>query len=83
MSARESRPWSGLWLRRLLQLSRGICDGERSVSDLLDALDLRIREDGLEAVCEPSFGDRARPRRFELAGALNRLRALCLVPRPS
>ena len=64
----------------LLELSRGVCDGRRSLAELLDALDLRIDGDGLEAVCEAGFGDRARPRRFELAAALNRLRALRLLP---
>ena len=56
----------------LLQLSRGLCDGERSIEALLDALD----EVPLERLAEPTFGDRARPRRHEIAAALNRLRSL-------
>ncbi len=56
----------------LLQLSRGWCDGRRSMSELLDALE----QTPLDRLCEPTFGDRARPRRHEIAAALNRLRSL-------
>ncbi len=56
----------------LLQLSRGLCDGRRSLPELLDA----IEGMDLEALCAPGFGDRARPRRHEVAAALNRLRSL-------
>ena len=63
----------------LLELSRGLCDGQRSVAELLDAIDARIASEGLEALVARSFGDRARVRRFEIAAALNRLRSLCLV----
>jgi predicted ABC-class ATPase len=63
----------------LLELARGLCDGRRSLPELLDALEERIEKDGLEAIAASGFGDRARPRRFELAAALNRLRSLCLV----
>ena len=38
-----------------------------------------MEKGGLAAIAEPGFGDRARPRRFELAAALNRLRSLRLV----
>lgn len=62
----------------LLACSRGLCDGRRSFSELLDLVDARIDEQGLEAVTQPSFGDRARARRFEIAAALNRLRSLRL-----
>jgi predicted ABC-class ATPase len=60
----------------LLSLSRGLCDGRRSIPELLDAIETRLDADGLEAVCEPTFGDRARARRHEIAAALNRLRSL-------
>ncbi len=63
----------------LLALSRGLCDGRASLPELLDALDERVEKGGLAAIAEPGFGDRARPRRFELAAALNRLRSLRLV----
>ena len=63
----------------LLECTRGLCDGQRSVTEILDLVDARIDEDDLEAVTQPSFGDRARARRFEIAAALNRLRSLRLV----
>ena len=62
----------------LLEFSRGLCDGQRCVSALLDEIDHRIDANGLESICERSFGDRARARRFEIAAALNRLRSLRL-----
>ena len=60
----------------LLALSRGLCDGKRTLPEVLDALDARLHAGGLEAVAEPGFGDRSRARRFEIAAALNRLRSL-------
>jgi predicted ABC-class ATPase len=63
----------------LLLLSRGLCDGRRSLAELLDLVDARIADDGFPSVCEEDFGNRARPRRFEVAAALNRLRSLRLV----
>ena len=64
----------------LLGLSRGSRDPQRSVPELLDAIDARIEADGFEAVCSRGFGDRARARRFEIAAALNRLRSLRMRP---
>ena len=63
----------------LLALSRGICDGRRSVPELLDELERELDRRGLEALCAPGFGDRARARRYEIAAALNRLRSLRLI----
>jgi predicted ABC-class ATPase len=63
----------------LLEISRGLADGRRSVAEILDAIEAEIEAGGLDALCEPSFGDRARARRFEIAAALNRLRSLRLV----
>ena len=63
----------------LLLISRGVCDGRRSVAELLDEIDATIEASGLVAVTEPGFGDRARARRHEIAAALNRLRSLRLV----
>lgn len=65
----------------LLGCTRGLCDGRRSLTEILDLVDIRIDEEGLEAVTAPSFGDRARARRFEIAATLNRLRSLRLVGR--
>jgi predicted ABC-class ATPase len=63
----------------LLALASGPCDGRRSVAELLDALEARTAEAGIEALAEPGFGDRAAARRFEIAAALNRLRSLRLA----
>jgi predicted ABC-class ATPase len=62
----------------LVALARGLADGRRSVAELLDALDARMAAEGLAAVTAPSFGDRSRARRYEIAAALNRLRRLRL-----
>jgi predicted ABC-class ATPase len=62
----------------LLQMSRGWCDGRRSLCELLDLVEERIETGGLSAVTAATFGDRARGRRFEIAAALNRLRSLRL-----
>jgi predicted ABC-class ATPase len=63
----------------LLECARGLCDGRRSVTLLLDAVDDRIATGGLEAVTAPTYGDRAQARRLEIAAALNRLRSLRLI----
>jgi hypothetical protein len=47
-----------------------------SVPELLDALEQEIAKRGLDALTRTPRGDLARFRRFELAAALNRLRAL-------
>ncbi|MFP6664867.1 MAG: ABC-ATPase domain-containing protein [Deltaproteobacteria bacterium] len=61
---------------QLLDLSRGRCDGAASIEELLDGIEARLREGGIEAVIEPGWGDRAVARRFEVATAINRLRTL-------
>ena len=63
----------------LLQCARGLCDGKKTISELLDRIDAEIEKDGLDAVIDRDFGDRARARRFEIAAALNRLRSLRLI----
>ena len=62
----------------LLSWSRGGCDGQADVAELLDRVDELFRTGGIGAVAEETFGDRARPRRHEIAAALNRLRTLRL-----
>jgi predicted ABC-class ATPase len=62
----------------LLECTRGLCDGRRSLAEILDAIEQRVTADGLATVAARSFGDRARARRFEIAAALNRLRSLRL-----
>lgn len=64
----------------LLACARGLCDGRRSLTDILELIETRVERDGLEALTQPGFGDRARARRFEIAAALNRLRSLRLMP---
>jgi predicted ABC-class ATPase len=48
----------------------------RTLPDLLDTLEQEIAKRGLDALTRTPRGDLARFRRFELAAALNRLRAL-------
>ena len=60
----------------LLQGARGLVDGQRSVREILDALEARMDRDGVASLLPFPAGDRARPRRHELAAALNRLRTL-------
>jgi len=63
----------------LLYLSRGAADGRRSVAELLALLEA-VSDADLMAVTAFEAVDRARPRPFELAAALNRLRPLRLIP---
>ena len=39
----------------------------------------QMDEGGLASICQRAWGDRARPRRYEIAAALNRLRTLALL----
>jgi len=53
----------------------------KSMSMLIDELEARLDADGLDSLDPPVAYDLSRPRRFELAAALNRWRAM-LVVRP-
>ncbi|MDE0229553.1 MAG: ABC-ATPase domain-containing protein [Spirochaetaceae bacterium] len=64
----------------LLRVARGLCDGRRALPAILAALEADVEEQGLDALVGGGFGDRARPRRFEVAAALNRLRSLRVAP---
>lgn len=64
----------------LLRLTRGLCDGRRDLPRILAALEADLDAEGLDALVRGGFGDRARPRRFEVAAALNRLRSLRVAP---
>jgi predicted ABC-class ATPase len=64
----------------LLHLARCLCDGSRDLPHILAALESDLQDHGLGALAAPGFGDRARPRRFEVAAALNRLRSLRVAP---
>lgn len=57
-------------------LLRKYMDGEKSLSTLLDLVEKDLDEKGLDVVCPHLRGDYARPRRFEVAAAINRLRTL-------
>ena len=58
-----------------------LMDGERTLAEVLDALDALIDREGLDLL-DPFDrpgrhpGNLARPRRFEIAAAINRLRTL-------
>ena len=66
----------------LLRLARGLCDGRRDLPQILAALDADLAERGIDALADAGFGDRARPRLFEVAAAINRLRSLRVAPPP-
>lgn len=51
-------------------------DGERSLPQILDLIERQLDDEGLEAMLPNLAPDFARPRRHELAAALNRLRTL-------
>lgn len=58
--------------------NRGLIDGEKSISEILDAIDSVLDEKPIDVVSgfKGHPGDFARPRRFEVGAALNRLRSL-------
>jgi len=51
-------------------------DGERTLGEILDLIEADLDREGLDAVSGYMKGNLARPRRFEVAAALNRLRTL-------
>jgi predicted ABC-class ATPase len=55
-------------------------DEPRTVAGLLDLLDQDLASEGLDAVTRELRGDLARPRRYEIAAALNRLPSLRISP---
>ncbi len=52
----------------------------RDLCSLLDALDRELDEEGLDALTPYPVGHLARPRRLEVAAALNRLRGVRMAP---
>lgn len=54
----------------------GVVDGEKTVSEMLDAVEAAIAEGGLDALTRGRPGSFALFRRYELAAALNRLRTV-------
>jgi len=51
-------------------------NGERTLAEILDLVEADLEREGLDAVSGYLKGNLARPRRFEVAAALNRLRTL-------
>ncbi|HEY8239926.1 MAG TPA: P-loop domain-containing protein [Kiritimatiellia bacterium] len=51
-------------------------DEDRPLRELLDLIDRDLSTEGLEVLTRDMRGDLARPRRYEIAAALNRLRTL-------
>ena len=64
-------------------LHEELVDGRRSLATCLDALDAILDDEGIEALSpyDAPPGDLVRPRRHEVAAALNRLRRLRIVGR--
>lgn len=65
----------------LVAARTAMAEGTRSVAEIVDAMDADFDEHGLDRLDPYHRGDRhpghfARPRRFEISGALNRLRTL-------
>jgi predicted ABC-class ATPase len=58
------------------QAAQRLFDGKRTLPQLLDLIEKELDEKGLEAMLPNLAPDFARPRRHELAAALNRLRTL-------
>lgn len=67
-------------LGHALRLLGELADGRRSLPQLLDALDAILDDEGVEALSpfEAPLGSLVRPRRHEVAAALNRFRLLSL-----
>jgi len=66
--------------RGLLLAWREIVDGSRSISEILDLVEKRMADGGLDVLDPRETGNLASFRRFELAAALNRLRTLRIAP---
>ncbi len=71
----------------IYQATQRWMDGKRSLTEILEALEQYILTHGLEALApfrrgEEHPGNFARPRRFEVAAALNRMRQLVMKQRP-
>ena len=51
-------------------------DGERSLAEILDLVEADLDEKGMDVISPYMKGNYARPRRYEIAAAINRLRTL-------
>jgi len=59
-----------------LQLADREIDGKKTLKEILDLLELRLKNEGLDILSERISGNLAEFRILELAGAVNRLRSL-------
>ncbi|HIE26669.1 TPA: ATPase [Candidatus Poribacteria bacterium] len=60
----------------ILYAKRKYMDGKRTLSEILSLVQQDIVKNGLDILSYRPVGDRALPRRYELAAAINRLRTL-------
>ena len=60
----------------LVRLKQRYLDGQRTLREAVEALERDLDAHGLDVLTPSPLGDLARPRRFEIAAALNRLRTL-------
>ena len=51
-------------------------DGERTLREILGLVEADLDRDGMDVICPYLKGNYARPRRYEIAAAINRLRTL-------
>ena len=51
-------------------------NGERTLREILDLVEADLDRDGMDVICPYLKGNYARPRRYEIAAAINRLRTL-------
>ncbi len=63
------------------EAARTLFDGRRTLPEILDLIERDLESKGLEAMVPNLAADYARPRRHEVAAALNRLRTLEVAQR--
>jgi len=63
----------------IYQAAERLFDGKRTLPEILDLIEKELDDKGLEAMLPYLAPDFARPRRHELAAALNRLRTLEII----
>ena len=68
--------------RALALLGERFIDGQTNIPNLLDIVEMTLREGGLDVLDSRRVGDLAAFRRFELAAALSRLRSLAIADTP-
>ncbi|MDP8214718.1 MAG: ABC-ATPase domain-containing protein [Candidatus Euphemobacter frigidus] len=56
--------------------AKNYMNGERTLREILDLVEADLDRDGMDVICPYLKGNYARPRRYEIAAAINRLRTL-------